>query len=60
MDLRLELWMDVVLRPVIQELRSPRGRKALQGVTYIWSTLEAKTPGWTPGGSATRICIFFL
>ncbi len=48
----LELWMDVVMRPVIQELRSPRGRTALQGVAYIWSTLEGKTPGWTPGGGS--------
>ena len=33
----LELWMDVALRPAFQELRSPRGRTALENAKFIWS-----------------------
>ncbi len=46
----LELWMNAVLRPVLQDLRSPRGRKALAAVSYVWSEWERGTAGWTPQG----------
>ena len=45
----LELWMDVALRPAFLELRSPRGRTALENAKFIWSALEKDTPGWTIG-----------
>jgi len=46
----LELWMNSALRPMLQELRSPRGRKALAGAKFVWSGWEHLVPGWTPSG----------